>query len=54
MELTHEKYNQFGLVQDMLATPEIIAGFDTDQAKDTASEISRVGRLLMTGEGSSP
>ena len=53
MELTHEKYNQFGLVRDMFATPEIIAGFDTDQAKETAAEIAKVGRLLLTGEGSS-
>ena len=47
------KYNQFGLVRDMLATPEIIAGFDTDQATDTAAEIASAGRLLLTGEGSS-
>jgi glucosamine--fructose-6-phosphate aminotransferase (isomerizing) len=53
MELTHEKYHRFGLVRDMLSTPEIIAGFDTDQARDTAAEIASVGRLLLTGEGSS-
>ncbi len=53
MELNHEKYHRFGLVRDMLSTPEIIAGFDTDQAKDTAGEIANVGRLLLTGEGSS-
>lgn len=53
MDLTYEKYHKFGLVRDMLATPEIIAGFDADQAKDTALEIARVGRLLLTGEGSS-
>jgi glucosamine--fructose-6-phosphate aminotransferase (isomerizing) len=53
MELTHEKYHQYGLVRDMLATPEIIAGFDTDQSKDTAQEIAGVGRVLLTGEGSS-
>jgi glucosamine--fructose-6-phosphate aminotransferase (isomerizing) len=53
MDLTYEKYRKFGLVRDMLATPEIIAGFDADQAKDTAEEIAEVGRLLFTGEGSS-
>ncbi len=53
MENTHEKYRKFGLVRDMLDTPEIIAGFDTDQAKQTAGEIAQVGRLLLTGEGSS-
>ena len=29
------------------------AGFDPEQAKDVAEAIARVGRLLMTGEGSS-
>jgi glutamine---fructose-6-phosphate transaminase (isomerizing) len=53
MEITRERYHRFGLVRDMLATPEIIAGFDTDQAKATAAEIAGVGRLLLTGEGSS-
>ena len=53
MELTREKYHRFGLVRDMLATPEIIAGFDADQATDTAAEIAGIGRLLLTGEGSS-
>ena len=53
MDLTYEKYHKFGLVRDMLSTPEIIAGFDADQAKETAAEIAEVGRLLLTGEGSS-
>jgi len=48
-----DRYQSFGLVRDMLATPEIIRRFKVDQAADTAREIARVGRLLMTGEGSS-
>ncbi len=46
-------YKPFGLVRDMLATTEIIAGFDPDQAKDTASAIASAGKLFFTGEGSS-
>jgi glucosamine--fructose-6-phosphate aminotransferase (isomerizing) len=37
----------------MLATPEIIARFDVRQAEETACAIAGVGRLLLTGEGSS-
>lgn len=44
---------QFGLIRDMLATPDIIAGFQCSQATDTAAEIKAAGRLLLTGEGSS-
>jgi len=53
MNLESERYSQFGLVRDMLATPEIIAGFDPAQCAETAQTIAAVGRLLMTGEGSS-
>jgi glucosamine--fructose-6-phosphate aminotransferase (isomerizing) len=48
-----EKYTRFGLVRDMLATPEIITRFDVRQAAQTACAIAGVGRLLLTGEGSS-
>ncbi|MDA1016255.1 MAG: sugar isomerase [Planctomycetota bacterium] len=44
---------QFGLVQDMLAVPEIIRSFNTDRMRPTAEQIAAAGRLLMTGEGSS-
>ncbi len=53
MNLTETKYSKFGLVRDMLATCDIIAKFDCDQAAATAADIKRVGRLLFTGEGSS-
>ena len=53
MNLNDSKYSQFGLVRDMLATPEVIANFDANQAAETAREIASVGRLFFTGEGSS-
>src|SRR6187200_1727181 len=53
MNLTDGKYTQFGLVRDMLATAGVVANFAADQAKDTGRAIAQVGRLLLTGEGSS-
>jgi glucosamine--fructose-6-phosphate aminotransferase (isomerizing) len=53
MNLTDAKYTQFGLVRDMLATADVIAKFDAEQAKETAKSVAQVGRLLLTGEGSS-
>jgi len=48
-----DKYAQYGLVRDMLAATAIIERFDAHQAVDTAGAIAGVGRLLLTGEGSS-
>ncbi|MFM9965267.1 MAG: SIS domain-containing protein [Planctomycetaceae bacterium] len=53
MNLTDERYSRFALVRDMLDTPEIIARFDPRQASEVAADIASVGRLLLTGEGSS-
>ena len=53
MNATTEQYSCFALVRDMLDTPKIISRFNPDQVSDVANEIVRVGRLLLTGEGSS-
>ena len=53
MNVTDERYQHFALVRDMLDTPDIIAKFNPNQANDVAQQIAEVGRLLMTGEGSS-
>src|SRR5687767_6210387 len=53
MNPTDSKYTQFGLVNDMLATADVIANFNADQAIDTAKKIAQVGKLHLTGEGSS-
>jgi glucosamine--fructose-6-phosphate aminotransferase (isomerizing) len=44
---------EFGLVQDMLAVPDIVRSFDCGQMAEAAAGIRNVGRLLLTGEGSS-
>ena len=49
----NQNQTEFGLVRDMLAVPEIIRTFDCGRMAETAAEVSQVGRLLMTGEGSS-
>ena len=53
MNSTDSKYTSFGLVKDMLATADVIANFNPDQAIDTAKKIAQVGKLHLTGEGSS-
>lgn len=44
---------KFGLVQDMLAVPEIIRNFDLTAMRETSEQIASVGKLWLTGEGSS-
>jgi glutamine---fructose-6-phosphate transaminase (isomerizing) len=53
MNPNNPKHVQYGLVRDMLATADIVARFNPDQAIDTAAKIAKAGKLLMTGEGSS-
>ncbi len=53
MQADRAPYSQFNLVRDMLAAAEAIQAFDPSIVKATASEISFVGKLLFTGEGSS-
>ncbi len=53
MNPNDDTYTSFGLVRDMLAVPQIIRDFDPDRLDETAAAIAGVGRLLMTGEGSS-
>lgn len=48
-----DRYQQFGLCRDMLATPNVARKFDCRRMADTARTIRDVGRLLLTGEGSS-
>jgi glucosamine--fructose-6-phosphate aminotransferase (isomerizing) len=53
MNPEQQRYRGYHLVREMCQTPQIIAQFDADQARETAGEIARGGRLLLTGEGSS-
>ena len=53
MNLTDENYSKYALVREMMDTIDVANGFDASQTADVADKIKSVGRLLMTGEGSS-
>ena len=53
MNLTDKKYAGYALVQEMMDTIGVARNFDPTQTKTIAPKIQSVGRLLMTGEGSS-
>ncbi|MBN2011637.1 sugar isomerase [candidate division KSB1 bacterium] len=53
MNLRDQKYSKFALVQEMMDTIDVVRKFNADQTKNVAEEIQSVGKLLLTGEGSS-
>ncbi|MHC4476069.1 MAG: SIS domain-containing protein [Planctomycetota bacterium] len=53
MNLTDANYSKYALVREMMDTIDVVKGFDTGQTADVADKIKSVGRLLLTGEGSS-
>ena len=53
MNSNDARYTQFGLIEDMLAVPDLIRGFNAGRMQSTSQQIAKVGKLLLTGEGSS-
>ncbi len=53
MNLQDTRYAKHALVQEMMDTVKIVKSFDSNQTREVASQIRSVGRLLLTGEGSS-
>ncbi len=53
MNLTDSKYKGFSLVSEMMETTEIVKQFDPTRTGAVAQTINTLGRLLLTGEGSS-
>ena len=53
MNVTEEKYSKYALVREMMDTIDVVKNFNSEQTKDVAEHIRSVGRLLLTGEGSS-
>ena len=53
MNLNEVKYSKYALVREMLDTVEVVKKFDAKQTEKIAQKISSVGKLLLTGEGSS-
>ena len=53
MNLQDAKYSQFALCREMMEIVDVVQGFDPLQTVEVAGEINSVGRLMLTGEGSS-
>jgi glucosamine--fructose-6-phosphate aminotransferase (isomerizing) len=53
MQPNRPPYSQYGLVQDMLQTPQVIRAFDPQVVQPLVEPIRAAGKLLLTGEGSS-
>jgi glucosamine--fructose-6-phosphate aminotransferase (isomerizing) len=53
MNLTDQKYAKYKLAQEMMDTVGVVKGFNRDQTAEVAKKIKSVGKLLLTGEGSS-
>jgi glucosamine--fructose-6-phosphate aminotransferase (isomerizing) len=53
MNLSDSRYSQYALVREMMDTIEVVKGFDPGQTAKVAKDIKAVGKLLLTGEGSS-
>lgn len=53
MNLSDKKYSKFLLVQEMMDTISVVRNFNTEQTKAVAQKIKSIGKLFLTGEGSS-
>ncbi len=53
MNKNEPKYSKYALAREMMEVVDIVKNFNPDQTKDVAQKIKSVGRLLLTGEGSS-
>ena len=53
MNLNDPKYSQFALCREMLEVVDLVGRFEAERSENIAREIASVGRLLLTGEGSS-
>ena len=47
------KYAQYALVKEMMEVVDVVKNFEQTRMLDVADEITQVGKLLLTGEGSS-
>ena len=53
MNLNDPSYSQYALVREMMETVDVVGRFDPQQTTDVAEQVKSVGRLMLTGEGSS-
>jgi glucosamine--fructose-6-phosphate aminotransferase (isomerizing) len=53
MNSKETRYTQYALVREMMDLAAVVEKFDPHGADDAADRIAQVGRLMLTGEGSS-
>jgi len=53
MNLRDDRYAKYALVREMMDTVGVVRDFDPSLTRDVSRSIQSVGRLLLTGEGSS-
>ncbi|MBP8604212.1 MAG: sugar isomerase [Phycisphaerae bacterium] len=53
MNLTDTKYSQYALVREMMDAVNVVGRFNPSQTKTVAAKIASIGKLFLTGEGSS-
>jgi glutamine---fructose-6-phosphate transaminase (isomerizing) len=53
MNSKDRKYTQFALSREMMDVADVVAKFDPARTRDVAKAVGGVGRLMLTGEGSS-
>jgi glutamine---fructose-6-phosphate transaminase (isomerizing) len=53
MNLNDSKYSKHALVREMFNTIDVVKNFDPCKTKSVSQKIKSVGKLLLTGEGSS-
>ncbi len=53
MNRADTSYSKYALVQEMMDVVDVVRNFNPAQTKEVADEIKSVGKLLLTGEGSS-
>ena len=53
MNSREDKYTRFALCREMMGAVEVVRRFDPGRTSDIAGVIAGIGRLMLTGEGSS-
>jgi len=53
MNISENTYKKYALVREMMDTIEVVKNFDPTRSANVAKEIKSVGKLFLTGEGSS-
>ena len=53
MNRSEDAYSKYALVQEMMDVVDVVNNFDPGQTSGVSKDIASVGRLFLTGEGSS-